>query len=206
LKNYSPEDEVKSSMSHAVAEIEREELDGLTIFLHAGLMVFGLLAWLTGEWAGDYKKLPHWGFFIHKHLGLGVAFFLLLRIVYGFIGPEVARFAHWVPYTKDRLKLVWEDLLTLARLRLPDRATHQGLAGLVETFGLAVFAWMATTGISLYYFLRPGQRAGGAILLIKELHEAGEFLIPVFLIIHVGAVLLHALAGDHRWRKMLFMK
>lgn len=193
-------------MSDQAREEIREELDGITIFLHAGLMVFGVLAWLTGEWAGDYKKLHHWGFSLHKHLGLGVAFFLILRIAYGLVGPDTARFSRWVPYTRDRLKLVWEDLCTLARLRLPDRPTHQGLAGLVETFGLAVFTWMAATGTYMYYFLRPGQKAGGAVRLIKELHEAGELLIPIFLGIHVGAVLLHALAGDHRWRKMLFLK
>lgn len=193
-------------MSDQAREEIREELDGITIFLHAGLMVFGVLAWLTGEWAGDYKRLHHWGFSLHKHLGVGVAFFLILRIVYGFIGPATARFCQWVPYTRDRLKLVWEDLGTLARLRLPDRPTHQGLAGLVETFGLAVFGWMAATGTYMYYFLRPGQKAGGAVRLIKELHEAGELLIPLFLGIHVGAVLLHALAGDHRWRKMLLLQ
>lgn len=193
-------------MSDQGKEKIREELDGITIFLHAGLMVFGVLAWLTGEWAGDYKKLHHLGFSIHKNLGLGVAFFLTLRIAYGLVGPDTARFSRWVPYTRDRLKLVWEDLGTLVRLRLPDRPTHQGLAGLVETFGLAVFAWMAATGTYMYYFLRPGQKAGGAVRVIKELHEAGELLIPIFLGIHVGAVLLHALAGDHRWRKMLFLQ
>jgi cytochrome b len=183
----------------------QEELDGITIFLHAGLMVLGVLAWLTGQWAGDYKKLHHWGFAIHKHLGIGLAFFLLLRIGYGFVGPSAARFAAWVPYSLDRLNAVWEDLLALVKLKLPDRPARQGLAGLVETFGLAVFTWMAATGTYMYYYLAPGQKAGGAVHLVKELHEAGEGLIPVFLGIHIGAVILHALAGDHRWRKMLFL-
>jgi cytochrome b len=191
-------------MSDSQEGMEREELDGLTIFLHAGLMVLGVLAWLTGEWAGDYNKLHHWGFSIHKHLGIGLAFFLILRLLYGFFGPPAARFANWVPYTLERLKLVGEDLLTLARLKLPDRPAHQGLAGLVESFGLAVFAWMAATGIWMHYFLVPGHKARGMVHMTKELHELGEFLIPLFLIIHVGAVILHALAGDHRWRKMLF--
>jgi hypothetical protein len=128
----------------------QEELDGITIFLHAGLMVLGVLAWLTGQWAGDYKKLHHWGFAIHKHLGIGLAFFLLLRIGYGFVGPSAARFAAWVPYSLDRLNAVWEDLLALVKLKLPDRPARQGLAGLVETFGLAVFTWMAATGTYKY--------------------------------------------------------
>jgi cytochrome b len=129
-----------------------------------------------------------------------------MRIGYGFVGPATARFANWVPYTLERLKLVGDDLFTLAKLKLPDRPAHQGLAGLVETFGLAVFAWMAATGTYMSYFLQPGKKAGGAVHMIKELHELGESLIPVFLVIHVGAVLLHALAGDHRWRKMVFLE
>ncbi len=185
---------------------EREELDGLTIFLHAGLMVLGVLAWLSGEWAGDYKKVHHLGFTIHKSFGISLSFFMILRIFYGFFGPQSIRFTHWVPYNLERLQLVWEDLRTLASLKLPDRPTHQGLAGLVETFGLAVFAWMACTGSLMYYLLLPGQKAKGMVHIIKELHEWGEGLIPIFLAIHGGAVLLHALAGDHRWRKMLFLK
>ena len=43
-----------------------EELDSFTIFLHFGLMMFGVLAWLTGDWAGDYKKIKHLGFTVHK--------------------------------------------------------------------------------------------------------------------------------------------
>jgi cytochrome b len=195
-----------TKVSEAPKGTEPEELDGITIFLHAGLMILGLLAWLTGEWAGDYKKLHHIGFWVHKHLGIGLTFFLILRIGYGFVGPATARFANWVPYTLERLKLVWDDIITLAKLKLPDRQAHQGLAGLVETFGLAVFAWMAATGTCMYYLLLPGQKAQGAVHVIKELHEAAEGLIAVFLVIHVGAVLLHALAGDHRWRKMVFLE
>jgi cytochrome b561 len=42
--------------------------------------------------------------------------------------------------------------------------------------------------------------------LVKELHEFGEWLIPIFLAMHVSAVMLHALAGDHRWRTIFFLK
>jgi cytochrome b561 len=44
------------------------------------------------------------------------------------------------------------------------------------------------------------------VCVIKELHEAGEALIAVFLAVHLAAVLVHALAGDQRWRKMVFLK
>jgi len=184
----------------------QEELDSFTIFLHFGLMLFGVLAWLTGEWAGDYKKFQHLGFTVHKMLGLGVALFIAARLFHGFWGPKIARFSTWVPYSGERLRLVLEDFRTLIRLKLPDRPSRQGLAGLWETFGLAVFTWMSLTGFSMFLFLTPGHKTRGFMHLVKELHELGEDLIPIFLAVHVGAVLVHALAGDHRWRKMFFLK
>ncbi len=184
----------------------QEELDSFTIFLHFGLMLFGVLAWLTGEWAGDYKKFQHLGFTVHKMLGLGVALFIAARLFHGFWGPKIARFSTWVPYSGERLRLVLEDLRSLSRLKLPDRPSRQGLAGLWETFGLAVFTWMSLTGFSMFLFLTPGHKTKGFMHLVKELHELGEDLIPIFLAVHVAAVLVHALAGDHRWRKMFFLK
>ncbi|MFP3867494.1 MAG: hypothetical protein ACLFUU_04920 [Desulfobacteraceae bacterium] len=65
---------------------------------------------------------------------------------------------------------------------------------------------MAATGFCMFLFLTPGQKAGTLVHLVKELHEFGESLVPIFLGGHVAAVALHALAGDHRWRKMFFLK
>ncbi len=185
---------------------EREELDVFTRFIHLGLTVFGVLAWVMGYWAGDYKKAEHLGFSIHRWLGMGLSIFMALRLLWGFWGPDNVRFTQWVPYTPERLKLVWEDGLTLLSLRLPDRPPHQGLSGLVQTFGLAVFSWMALTGSLMFLYLEPGHKAGGLLHVIKEIHEVGLWLIPIFLGIHGGAVLLHALAGNHLWRKTFFLE
>ena len=83
---------------------------------------------------------------------------------------------------------------------------HVGLSGLVQTFGLGAFAWMAVTGSLMFFYLTPGHKARGFLHPIKEMHEAVVWLIPIYLGIHVGAVLLHALAGDHRWRRTFFLK
>lgn len=193
-------------MNYKVNKDTSEELDGFTILLHAGLMVFGVLAWLTGLEAGDYKKIPHTWFSLHKWLGMGLTTFLALRLGYGFWGPDNNRFTQWLPYTSARLGLVFDDIRAVLSFKLPQRSTHQGLAGLWEAFGLVVFTWMAATGTYLFLFLQPGQKAGGLLHLVKELHEIGEWLVPIFLAVHVGAVIWHALSGDQRWRKMLFLK
>jgi cytochrome b len=185
---------------------ETSNLDDLTRFIHLGLTVFGILALITSLWAGDYKRLHHLGFSIHKWLGLTLSFFMAWRIWNGFYGPREARFNTWVPYTPERLQLAAEDCLTLLGLRLPERPAHQGLAGVVQTFGLAVFGWMAFTGTLMALFLTPGQKATGLLHFLKEMHELGLWLLIAFLAIHVSAVTLHALAGDNRWRQMFFLE
>ena len=185
---------------------ETVDLDVFTRVIHLGMMIFGVLAWIVGDWAGDYEHAKHLGYTVHSWLGMGLALFVSLRLIYGLTGPKTFRFSHWVPYTKSRLIFVWEDILTLLRFRLPDRPAHQGLAGLVQTFGLLTFSWLALTGCLIFFYLKPGAEASGMVHYIKEVHEIGEGLIPLYLGLHVGAVILHALTGRHLWRKMIFLK
>ncbi len=92
------------------------------------------------------------------------------------------------------------------KFRLPDRASHQGLAGLVQTFGVLTFSWMAVTGTLMFFYLKLGQEASGVLHFVMEMHGIGEAAIPLFLGLHVGAVVLHALFGNHLWRRMLFLE
>ncbi len=182
------------------------DLDGLTRALHLGLMVFGVLALVTDLAAGDYKHGYHAGFTLHRWLGLAASLSVFFRLWYGFYGPREAQFRSWLPCTRERLGLVGEDLLHLTRGKLPDRASHQGLAGLVQAVGLAAFSWMAVTGTLLFVFLTPGHKARGLLHGLKESHEAGLWFCLVFLGIHVGAVFLHALQGNPLWRRAFFLE
>jgi len=182
------------------------DLDVVTRIIHLGMMIFGVLAWIVGDWAGDYEHAKHLGYTVHSWLGMGLALFVSLRLIYGVIGPATVRFSHWVPYTKSRLLFVWEDIQTLLRFHLPNRPAHQGLAGLVQGFGLLIFSWVALTGCLIFFYLKPGAEASGMVHYIKEMHEIGEGLIPLYLGLHVGAVILHALTGHQLWRKMIFLK
>ncbi len=67
---------------------ERLELEGTTRFIHLGLMAFGILALVTGFFAGDYKHQHHLGFSFHKWFGIGLASFLALYLWHGFSGPQ----------------------------------------------------------------------------------------------------------------------
>ncbi len=184
---------------------KNSKLGPVAILIHLGLLAFGLTAWLTGLMADDYKRMMHPGFTVHSWLGMGLAAFAGLRLITGIIGPRSVQFLRWMPFTAARIKLVLEDISGLLKFRMPDRSTHEGLAGVVQTFGLLVFIFVAATGAYLFFYLEPGQKTRGLVHDVKELHEIGMVLIPVFLSFHVGAVIMHALHGNHIWRKIFFI-
>jgi cytochrome b len=176
------------------------------VLVHLGLVVCGIAALLTGLQAGDYKRVEHLGFTVHSWVGMAGAFFVLLRAALGIAGPTELRFGTWVPWTRERLCRVKEDISGLLRFSLPHRPPHEGAAGLVETFGLLAFLATALSGVFLFFTIEPGQKSRGLVHAVKEFHETGLTLILVFLSMHAGAVVLHALTGRHLWRRMVFLK
>ncbi len=193
-------------MDKGKSVFKKAKIDVTTRAIHVGIMIFGVAAYFTGDGAGDYKRVEYSGYTLHKWLGMGVSLFILLRIIYGLLGSEAARFSNWVPYTKERLRLAREGLMSVFLYRRPKRPAHHGIAGLINAAGLVIFSWMAVTGSFMFFFLDPGRRAGGLVHFVKEIHEVGEVLVPAYLVIHIGAVVIHALYGRDIWRKMLFMK
>ena len=166
--------------------------------IHLGIAVFGITAYLTGDWAeGDGTSL---GYLMHTYLGLSLVAFMLLRIGAGFPGRHVLTFKGWSPFSRQQWCLAIEDVYTLLKLGVPEREPHQGLAGITQAFGLIVFAWMGATGTAIY-LLNDGLKSG-AFKFAEEVHELGEALIPIYLVMHVGAVILHTLSGKPIWKKM----
>ena len=181
----------------------RQPYDAVTRLIHAALVLLGIAALVSGQFAEDYRRELHTGFNIHRWIGLGMALAVALRLAWGFVGPQQVRFVTWVPLTRARLMVVAEDLAMLARLRLPVHEGHDGLSGLVQAIGLAAFAWMALTGAILFGYLEPATRATGWVRAVKELHEGGQVVALVYIGLHAGAVLVHWLAGDPVWRRMV---
>jgi cytochrome b561 len=197
--------------SAVVAGASSQPLDRVTRLLHLGLAVFGVWAWLIGSgWigagAGDYDHPDHFWYIQHMWVGITFSVFLLARILWGVIGPANTRFVNWVPWTRDRFKLVIEDLRTLLHFRIPDRPVHVGLSGFVEALGLLVFLWLAVSGLTNAIMITPGVKLAGWPRLIKQWHEIGNVLVPAYLLLHVGATVLHSLVGKQVWKKMLFLE
>jgi cytochrome b len=159
---------------------------------HFGLVVFGVSSYTTAELA---EHSEGFGYYIHAYLGLTLLVFLLSRAVYGVTGQKHYRFSSWSPFNKAYLSSVKEDLSDLSKLNIPDRQDHRGLSGLVQMFGLIVFSWMAITGTAIYFMKEKNG-------LVYDFHEVGESLVPLFLFIHVGAVVIHVLSGKKILNKM----
>lgn len=166
--------------------------------LHAGMAIFGISAFLTGELADNGVNST--GYLIHAYLGLSLASFVTIRLVSGMSGLGGMHYSNWSPLSIIQWRLASQDLRNLTRMQVPDRQMHEGLAGLTQAFGLILFSWMAVTGTGLY-LLEPGHYKS-LFEIIEELHEVGEALIPLYLALHVGSVLVHSLAGKPIWQKM----
>lgn len=166
--------------------------------LHVGIAVFGIAAFSTGEFAEDGGNSP--GYLLHAYLGLSLATFMILRIARGVAGPGPLRFSGWSPFSRRQWTLAVEDLRSLLHFEVPERGMHEGLAGLTQAFGLLLFAWMAATGTGLFLLVNGPESA--LLEAVEETHEVGEALIPLYLTLHVGSVIVHAMAGNPIWKRM----
>ncbi|MEZ5524548.1 MAG: cytochrome b/b6 domain-containing protein [Pseudomonadales bacterium] len=168
-------------------------------FLHLGLAVFGVAAYLTAEMAEEGAGST--GFLVHAYLGLSLAAFMLMRILPGVASRGPLKFSGWGLFSRQQWKMVFEDIIGLLRLRVPERGMHEGMAGLVQVFGLLLFAWMGLTGSAMFFIgIEPET---DLIEAIEELHEIGEGMVPLYLFLHVGAVIAHSLIRRPVWQRML---
>jgi cytochrome b561 len=166
--------------------------------LHSGMAIFGITAYLTAEVAED--GFGSTGYYLHAYLGLSLTAFILLRIFRGFTGPEPMRFSGWSPLSSRQWSLALRDVRSLIQLRVPERGMHEGLAGLTQAFGIIIFCWMGVTGTGLFLL---GDKPGVTLFeIVEEFHEIGESLIPLYLALHVGSVLVHSVAGKPIWQRM----
>jgi len=166
--------------------------------LHGGLAIFGVAAFLTAELAEDGTAST--GYLLHAYLGLSLALFVILRAIGGIAGSGWMRFSGWSPLSARQWKLAVQDVRSLIERKVPERGMHEGLAGLTQAFGLTLFGWMGLSGTGL--FLLGGGPETALFEAVEESHEVGETLIPLYLALHVGSVLLHSLAGKPIWQRM----
>jgi len=166
--------------------------------IHMGLAIFGIAAYLSAE--GAEHSDAGFGYLLHAYLGLSLMAFITLRVIRGYTGSANMRFSSWSPFSKRQWLLAIDDVKSLLQFKTPERDMHEGLAGLTQAFGLMIFAWMGTTGTALYFI---NESSHGALYeIFEEAHEVGESLIPLYLLLHVGSVIVHSFAGNPIWKRM----
>ncbi|MCI5223379.1 MAG: hypothetical protein D3924_12070 [Candidatus Electrothrix sp. AR4] len=190
---------------------------------HLTMIILCLASGLTGMQSVDYRNNEYAKFIViavdeteaHRHKSgqigfithgcLGTMLFFSLCIYFGY-GIHQSRFLRCFPLTQKRLRQTRDDLVVLAQFGIPKYRRHQGLNGLIHFLGLLVLCWYSASGAVIYFFIEPGGCIPIRALAIQEAHEKGYLLIPIYLGLHLGGVILHALNGKHLWKEIFFLK
>jgi cytochrome b len=168
---------------------------------HWSLAAAVLIAWLFDE--------PLW---MHSWLGYVAAMLVVLRVIWGFIGPEHARFVAFVRGPR----IVLDYFSGLIRFSSPRYLGHSPAGGAMIIALLFMIAVTTATGMANLAADRgegplasviakvepqPGQRHPQ--LFIREVHETAANVTLALVVLHVCGVLLASFA--HRENLVLAM-
>jgi len=122
------------------------------------------------------------GHFAHRTLGLIASGVVIVRFIWGFIGPQYARFSDWFP-TPARLVPYVKSLL---RNEAPRHVGHNP-AGAVMMILLMVL--VTSLGISGYLMTTD---AFDGVEWLQALHETFANILIGSVVLHVGAALFES--------------
>jgi cytochrome b len=144
--------------------------DPLVRIFHWTLVAAFATAWLSAE---------HWGL-LHRSAGYLIAGLVVIRILWGFVGPRHARFTDFVRGPSTVLAFLRDTL----RLRAPRHLGHNPAGGaMVVALLLALFV-ITGSGIMMTTDAFWGVR------WVRELHEISVDLTLVLLALHVLGVIV----------------
>lgn len=144
-----------------------------------GVLVLG--AFLTSE-----EDESTW---LHTRLGLVLLGLVVFRVVWGFVGSRYARFSEFVRSPRE-IRAALRDMVRGAPKHF---VGHNPVGAVMVVTLLATMLVVALTGVLMV----QGPEWGGPLAmtkatahLIKEVHEAAAFALPVLVVFHVGGVIL----------------
>lgn len=163
-----------------------------------------LLNWLTDA--------PLW---LHTWVGYLLAALVVARVLWGFVGPEHARFVSFVRGPRR----VFDYLAGLVRFSSPRHVGHTPAGGAMAVALLIMIAATAGTGMANLAADRGGGPLAGMIakverppripgqrrppLAIRQVHDVLANITLVLVLLHVGGVILASVA--HRENLVLAM-
>jgi cytochrome b len=188
-------------MQHQREEIAVEEIavwDPFVRVFHWLLATSVIIAWFTDE--------PLW---LHTWLGYAAAGLIVLRVVWGFAGPEQARFSSFV----RKPRVVLQYAFDLIRLTAKRYVGHSPAGGAMIVALLFMVAVTTITGMADLAAERGQGPLGGMVTqtvqsagagepengeheesFLKELHETAANITMVLVILHLAGVGLASIA------------
>lgn len=171
--------------------------DPLVRIFHWTLVAAFATAWLSG----DEAEL------VHVWVGHLVVGLVLVRLVWGFIGPRYARFADFVRGPRTVVSYLREEL----RFRAPRHLGHNPAGGAMIVALLGALLLSAATGLATFGAEGHGLLAGwlghlgkDAAHDLEEVHELFANLTLVLVFAHVAGVLLGSLAHRENLVRSMF--
>lgn len=131
---------------------------------------------------------------LHEWVGYYALALIAIRIVWGFIGPQNARFSDFWP-TPARVKAHMREYLQ-GKSPSPDRHNPVGglmiLALLASMLATGVTGWLSTTDIFW------GEES------IEELHEGAANLVTGLVCLHITAIVWFSHKGPHNLARIMW--
>lgn len=122
------------------------------------------------------------GHFVHRTLGLTASGVVIVRFIWGFIGPQYARFSDWFP-TPGRLI---PYIKTLLRNEAPRHIGHNPAGAVMMILLMLLVVSLGSTG----YLLTIDAYEGSEVL--GDIHGAIADVLIASVILHVGAALFES--------------
>jgi cytochrome b len=163
--------------------------DPIVRLTHGLLVVlFGVAYWLGGDWFG-----------LHAQIGYSVALLVVLRMLWGFVGPPHARFSEFVPTPRRLMAYIY----SLCRGRAAEYRGHDPAGALMIIFLLLSLAVTTLSGMTLFAMEHRGPFAGTAMAKlpgsgVEAVHQFASEATIVLAGLHVLGVLV--MGRVHRQR------
>ena len=147
-------------------------------------------------------------FSVHQYVGLASLAIVVLFWLWLLVRrAETDAGALFPWFSARRLGLLRTDIVEhlrcAARLRLPDPDRSPALAPMIQGLGLVVVLLMAATGTYGYLTWTPGAAMPPATRNLFEAHSILSKVVWGYVIVHVGAAVLHELLGHRLFRRMV---
>ena len=200
-----------SSQEEVVQFKVKKVYDPFLRFLHAwnGLSVFSLiLTIILNEFFEDTPQSVKVIFIAHVYIGFALTAGILARLIWGFVGPEHAKFKSML-FIKE-----WINVLKTRKLNTNPSWGHDKYASFAYLMFYVMMFYQVITGLvfSAYYFgmgplthFIPKSAAKNPLIHnLKEVHGFIFYASMVYIVIHIGMIFLHEKLEKHPSAQSIF--